>query len=114
VTLCVYPPPRDRPRMGLLLPVRSAFAINPIAGYWVAFEVAVLIPISLLKQLQQGVAERRVHPDTLPRVVATDVVASQALFKERFFMCAATVQVPWWSIPRRELAPFPAGIMPGT
>lgn len=72
---CVCSSPRGCASVGLLLPVGSALVWQPIASDRVTVEIAILVPVALLQQLQQGIAQRGIHSDALTREVAPDLVA---------------------------------------
>lgn len=97
---------------GLVLPWICALALDPVTRYGVALEVAVAVPVALLEQLEQGVAQRGVHADALPREVAAHAVAREALFEERFLVRAPAVEVARGRHPRRVRPPFSPRIVP--
>lgn len=63
----------------LRLPERCAFVSDPVSCVRIALEIAILVPVPLLQELQERVPQSRVHAYVLPRQVAADIVASQAL-----------------------------------
>ena len=78
---------------GLSFPMVGTLSFGPGTSDGIAFEVSVLVPVSLLQKHQQRIAESRVHANALAGMVAADTVACEALFEQSLFMGAATVEV---------------------
>jgi hypothetical protein len=66
------------------LPVFVALAVDPVAITGIALKVAIDVAEALLEQLEERVAECRVHSDHLAGVVAADTVTGQGFFKEGY------------------------------
>lgn len=71
----------------------GTLSFDPSTSNWVAFEVSVPVPVSLLQKVQQRVAESRIHANVLARVVAPNTMACEAFFKQSLFEGAATVEM---------------------
>ena len=79
----------------------GTLSLDPGSSNGITFEVSVSVPISLLQKLQQRVPEDGIHANALARVVATDIVACEALFEQSFFDGAATIEITIRGIARR-------------
>ena len=63
------------------LPEFVALALEPEARTRIALKVAIDVAEALFEQLEEGIAECRVHPDHLAWVVAAHTVTGQGFLK---------------------------------
>lgn len=64
------------------LPVFVAFAVDPEAIAGIALKVAIDVAEALLEQLEERIAECRIHSDHLAGVVAAHTVTGEGFFKQ--------------------------------
>jgi hypothetical protein len=96
----------------LLLPILMSLAFDPTASDGIAIKVSITIPVAVLEQLQERVPQPGVHANALSRVITADSVACEALLKECFVVCAATVQVAGGGHARRVDPTLTPGVVP--
>jgi hypothetical protein len=96
----------------LLLPVGATLPWDPFSSRGIPFELAVLVSVSRLQELEQWVTQSRIHANRLPRMIAANSVSRQALFKEGLLVGTPTVELPRWGHSRRESASFATRIVP--
>ena len=66
------------------LPVFVALAVDPEAIAGIALKVAIDVAEALFEQLEERIAECRVHSDHLAGVIAAHAVTGQGFFKEGY------------------------------
>jgi hypothetical protein len=86
---------------GASLPRPRPFTIGPVTRDRFTLKVTVFVTVALLEQLQKWIAERRVHPNALSRVVTSHIMPRKALLKQGLLKCTAAIKVPRRSHPRR-------------
>ena len=74
-------------------PIRRTLTWLPVASDRVPLEIAILIPVALLQQLEERVTQSRVHPHVLSGMVASDAMPRERLLKQRLLVSATTVEV---------------------
>ena len=114
MTIAFWPPSHSLTRVSHLFPDRRTLAFSPFPSRRVVLEIPILIPISLLQELQKRVAQGRIHSHSLSWVVAAYTVARKALFEKRFLECTSTVEIPRRGITRWVCPTFTPRVVPRT
>lgn len=99
--------------MCLLLPKGWRLALDPFLSDGVVLEVPVLVPVTVLQELQKRVAESGVHADGLSGVIRPYTMTGQRLFEKSLVVGATAIEVAWRCVPGREGPTLSARVMPG-
>jgi hypothetical protein len=103
-----------RTGVGTLLPDHVPFSVSPVAANGVTFEVSIAVAVALLKQLEEGIAQRGVHAHVLTRMVAADAMAGETFLEQCLFVGAAAVEVTWRGHAGRMRTALATRVMPST
>jgi hypothetical protein len=97
-----------------ILPHTWTFTINPVSRDRVPLKIAILVSIASFQQLQQRVPKRRIHANSVPRRIASDIMPGKTFLEKSFLVRTPAVKFPIRRTARGVLPPFPPRIVPGT